>query len=102
MLAKRSPRASTFDYVSSTTLSSAICRRLAVQTTIHNGGVPRTTQRLKKLANTLAALTRNAKRHDAPSYAKAIHEWENDLLFLYEKYYIRHFSFEWPSADFQS
>lgn len=65
-------------------------------------GFPQTTQRLKKLANTLAALTRNAKRHDTPSYAKAIHEWENDLLFLYEKYYIRRFSFEWPTADFQS
>jgi hypothetical protein len=42
-------------------------------------GEPQTTQRLKKLANTLAALTRNAKRLDAMSYATAIDDWEGDL-----------------------
>jgi hypothetical protein len=62
-------------------------------------GEPRTTQRLQKLANTLAALARNAKRHDAGSYATAIGDWEEDLGFLHERYYLRVFHFGWPMID---
>jgi hypothetical protein len=43
-------------------------------------GMPLTAQRLKKMANTLAALSRNAKRRDAISYASAIGDWETSSL----------------------
>jgi hypothetical protein len=59
-------------------------------------GEPRTAQRLKKLADTLAALTRNAKRHDPEIYTKAINDWERDLGFLRERYYVG-FYFGWPT-----
>lgn len=60
---------------------------------------PLTAQRLRKLANVLATLTRNAKRRDGVSCAKAIDDWERDLVFLYEKYYLDLFHFGWPTTD---
>ena len=60
--------------------------------------MPLTAQRLKKMANTLAALTRNAKRRDAMSYAKAIDDWEDDLVLLRDKYYLDFFHFGWPAT----
>jgi hypothetical protein len=62
-------------------------------------GKPSTPQRLKKLANTLAALTRNAKRRDRMSWEAAIDDWEHDLWFLYQNYYVDLFHFGWPSTD---
>ena len=61
-------------------------------------GTPLTAQRLKKMANTLAALTRNAKRRDTMSYAKAIDDWESDLVVLRDKYYLDFFHFGWPAT----
>ena len=61
-------------------------------------GMPLTAQRLKKMANTLAALTRNAKRRDAMSYGKAIDDWEDDLALLCDKYYLDFFHFGWPAT----
>jgi hypothetical protein len=61
-------------------------------------GEPRSDKRLHKLANTLAAFTRNAKRKDA-SYAKAVNDWESDLRFLHKKYYVGLFQFEWPDSS---
>jgi hypothetical protein len=61
-------------------------------------GMPLTAQRLKKTANTLAALTRNAKRRDSMSYAKAIDDWESDLVLLRDKYYLDLFRFGWPAT----
>ena len=61
-------------------------------------GTPHTAQRLEKLANTLAALTRNAKRRDAMSYKKAINDWEGDLAVLRERYYLNVFHFGWPET----
>jgi hypothetical protein len=62
-------------------------------------GEPCTAQRLKKLADTLAALTRNAKRHDETCYAAAIEDWEDDLVFLHTRYYVDFFDFGWPASD---
>jgi hypothetical protein len=62
-------------------------------------GEPLTPQRLKKLADTLAALTRNAKRRDVTSYATAIDDWEDDLALLRNRYYIDYFHFGWPGTD---
>jgi hypothetical protein len=62
-------------------------------------GKPSTPQRLKKLANTLAAFTRNAKRRDALSMGRAIDDWEGDLGFLHKRYYVGFFHFGWPATD---
>lgn len=61
-------------------------------------GRPLAAHRLRKLANTLAALTRNSKRKNSVSYATAIDDWENDLAFLHEKYYRNFFHFGWPAT----
>jgi len=58
-------------------------------------GHPCMPERLHKMAETLAALTRNAKRRGV-SMADAISDWEADLLFLKSKFYIGHFCFSWP------
>jgi len=59
---------------------------------------PQTAQRLNKLANTLAALTRNAKRRDTVSLARAIDDWECDLAFLHESILRQFFNFGWPET----
>jgi len=61
-------------------------------------GKPETTLRLKKLANTLAALTRNAKRNNLSGYRFAIEDWESDLLYLYDSYYSQKLQFNWPET----
>lgn len=58
-----------------------------------------TAQRLKKLAYTIAALTRNAKRRDTQNLDEAIGQWEDDLEHLYERYYVGRFGFDWPSTE---
>ena len=62
-------------------------------------GQPWTPPRLEKIGNTIAALTRNAKRRDRTALARAIRDWENDLEFLRRKYYVNFFNFEWPTTD---
>jgi hypothetical protein len=57
-------------------------------------GEPKTKERLKKLADCIAAFTRNAKRRNADSYSKAIQDWEADLAYLKRTYYDGHF--QWP------
>jgi hypothetical protein len=61
-------------------------------------GQPTTARRLQKLAETLSALVRNAKRNSSRDYTKAISEWEDDLSFLWSTYYVGHFHFGWPTA----
>lgn len=61
-------------------------------------GRPATATRLQKLAETMAALVRNAKRNTGRDYAKAISEWEDDLSFLWSTYYVGHFGFGWPTT----
>jgi hypothetical protein len=62
-------------------------------------GAPLTPERLKKTADTLASLTRNAKRRDEFSLAAAIDDWEEDLLYLHERYYVHFFNFGWPGTE---
>jgi len=59
---------------------------------------PLSPQRLKKLANTLAALARHAKRREEGSWGSAINDWETDLALLRERYYVRVFQFGWPTT----
>jgi hypothetical protein len=59
-------------------------------------GRPGSSLRLRKLAHTIASLTRNMKRRnsDAPS----IEDWEADLAYLKQRYYIGRYDFPWPRA----
>jgi hypothetical protein len=61
-------------------------------------GQPKTSQRLSKVANTLAALTRNAKRRTAVSFGRAIDDWEHDMGPLRDRYYVEFFRFGWPET----
>ena len=61
---------------------------------------PESAGRLKKIAETIAALTRNNKRRkNSDSYRSAIENWEDDLRFLYNELYIKRFGFVWPSTE---
>jgi hypothetical protein len=57
-------------------------------------------ERLKKIANAIAAFTRNAKRNDRKKYSFAIEDWEDDLEYLKEAYYDPGaFNFPWPAIE---
>ena len=66
---------------------------------LHSWGTPASSARLQELAETIAAFTRNAKRNQSADMSDAIHDWEDDLQFLYEEYYVHHFHFAWPSNE---
>lgn len=61
-------------------------------------GDPMSARRLKKMAESLAAFARNAKRKDEDRYDEAIRQWEQDLDFLYHRYYVGRFGFGWPTT----
>lgn len=66
---------------------------------LYEWGAPGTAQRLRKMAETIAALTRNAKRRRSAEMATAIDHWEQDLEYLYYEYYVEKFHFAWPSTE---
>jgi len=62
---------------------------------------PKTPFRLRKMANSIAAFARNAKRRrDADRLAEAIADWESDLAYLKMRYYDRRYDhvFFWPNT----
>jgi hypothetical protein len=59
-------------------------------------GNPKTSLRLQKLAESIAAFARNAKRNKRYNFSEAIHDWESDLEYLYAEYYVGRFRFAWP------
>lgn len=60
-------------------------------------GEPTTCQRLRKIAESLAAFARNAKRNKTADMQNAIIDWEADLHYLYHEYYIKvKCNFFWP------
>ncbi|MCZ7468148.1 hypothetical protein M0412_08755 [Agrobacterium sp. O3.4] len=61
-------------------------------------GTPNSLRRLHKLAETIAAFVRNAKRRQNPSYRRAIGEWEHDLQRLHDTLYVGRFDFSWPAT----
>jgi len=61
-------------------------------------GPPRSRGRLRKLANTLAALCRNARRRSA-DMDDPITRWEADLAWLKAEYYDRRHRFPWPRTS---
>lgn len=50
-------------------------------------GEPNSTQRLRKVANVIAANANNFYRNNPVVYEAAISDWEDDLMFLKRKYY---------------
>lgn len=60
-------------------------------------GTPSSASRLRKIAECIASFARNAKRRRNASLGDAIRDWERDLAFLHDKYYVDHFGFAWPS-----
>jgi|688.fasta_scaffold294687_2 hypothetical protein len=63
---------------------------------LNEWGEPKTARRLQKLAESIAAFTRNAKRRNEKNFSKAIQDWEADLAYLKKTYYDNRFSFRWP------
>lgn len=62
-------------------------------------GAPRSTMRLRKLANELASFARNGKRKHSANLGSAVADWEADLNYLYRQYYVGRFNFAWPRSD---
>lgn len=58
-------------------------------------GTPHSGVRLRKLAHTIAALARNAKRRGR-HMAVAVADWEADLAYLKRMYYDGRYDFSWP------
>jgi len=62
---------------------------------VEEWGRPGSAKRLEKLARTLAALCRNAKRREA-NMEDPIDLWETDLAWLKQEYYEGRKRFPWP------
>ncbi|UFX07689.1 hypothetical protein [Sinorhizobium meliloti] len=54
-----------------------------------------TSARLKKLADSIASFTRNAKHKKSANMAEAIRHWEHDLEYLRLEHYVGRFDREW-------
>ena len=61
-------------------------------------GTLRSPAGLKKMAESIASFARNAKRRRDEAQRDAVKDWQQDLTFLYAKYYRDHFGFAWPST----
>ena len=61
-------------------------------------GEPGSEVRLKKMANVMSSNCRNFKANDKLKYAYAINDYETDLKYLKNKYFIRG-SFPWPESQ---
>jgi hypothetical protein len=59
---------------------------------------PGTPARLQKLAETIAAFTRNARRRRNSNMDTAVSHWERDLQYLYDQFYVGVFRFAWPAT----
>lgn len=64
-------------------------------------GGPCSAKRLRKMAESIAAFCRNAKRRTGADMRLAIDDWESDLTWLKMKYYVGRFdrAFRWPGTD---
>lgn len=60
-------------------------------------GEPSSSLRLRKIAYHIASLAKNFKKMQSRGYDDAISDWEDDLKYLYDEYYVRYFHFAWPS-----
>ncbi|MEZ9906370.1 hypothetical protein AB4343_16215 [Vibrio breoganii] len=61
-------------------------------------GLPQSASRLKKMAETIANLTKGAKRKSTDMQL-AIRDWEHDLAWLKQEYYLKHkYTWVWPNS----
>ncbi|UVO54004.1 hypothetical protein [Sphingomonas sp. SUN039] len=60
-------------------------------------GDPESGTRLRKLAESLAAFARSAKRRRTDTLQQAISDWEADLRYLKVTYYDGRYGFGWPT-----
>lgn len=60
-------------------------------------GAPESPQRLQKMAESLASFIRLRKQRRDTNFHEAIFAWEQDLQYLYIRYYVGKFGFAWPS-----
>ncbi|WP_430448817.1 hypothetical protein [Rhodophyticola sp.] len=60
-------------------------------------GEPKSSGRLKKMAYHIASLAKNFKKMPSRGYDDAIADWEDDLKYLHDTYYVQYFHFSWPS-----
>ena len=57
---------------------------------------PQSPQRLRKMANVLASSAIKLKGKTNADCSQAIEDYESDLDYLYDKYYVEVFNFGWP------
>lgn len=57
---------------------------------------PKSAARLRKMAYHIAGLAKNFKKMPSRGYDEAIADWEDDLKYLHDKYYVDFFHFSWP------
>ena len=60
-------------------------------------GNPAEPKRLEKMAKTIAAFIRSAKRRQSANMRQAIADWEADLAWLKQHYYVG-MSWQWPAT----
>jgi hypothetical protein len=73
-------------------------RDVADQSYARSWGPPKSSNRLQKLCETLAAFIRNAKRNPV-DMDQAIADWQDDLGYLRATFYDRWGDFPWPSVE---
>lgn len=75
--------------------------RLESEVYVLSWGVAKSASRLRKMAESIAAFCRNAKRKDGSDMDLAIDEWESDLAWLKRTYYDGRFdrAFAWPETE---
>lgn len=61
-------------------------------------GLPKSSGRLKKMAETIASFARNGKRRRGDRLTVAVQHWEHDLSYLRERFYVGQFNFGWPQV----
>ena len=62
-------------------------------------GRPKSNRRLRKIANSLAAFARNARRKKSSSWNHAIANWEADLAYLKKRFYDKRIrDWKWPET----
>jgi hypothetical protein len=59
-------------------------------------GTPSSSQRLQKMADSIASFVRNAKRQSYNDMSMSVDEWESDLAYLKKRYYDGCYNFPWP------
>jgi hypothetical protein len=66
---------------------------------MNSWSVPKSSGRLRKMAESIAAFTRNAKRNLFADMSSAVSDWEEDLAYLKRTIYDGRYNFVWPATE---